>query len=366
MMIVIDPYMIAVPTGEEVNAQTVREYARRLKKWEREFSDRRKFIVSEGASQAIRKQGLEPTRTRLTALFKRFNIVDYSPNDIVPTTSGVLVNSPRVEEVAGLYDSDILLDIEYVRDTEVVIPDEIRARLHPEVAAEFIQSLIYAGYAREVHKDTTVWSLATAPLKQGSPRSEMLLECTIEKLGNGSIITQEAFSQEWPLLFDPEHLYATYDILEFYQSNPHLATRIAWCKMKAEGTRLQGIDSVQLAFGDRFMESLNRPRMQRRPHFEQDIDKIFRAIVYVLEDLWPYPSDKHHPLRQVINDRTSRQQTRQREDSSGKRCLEKAARVEVTAGANCLHLHYWQCFHGGYEFSNVTDDHDDPTIHKGY
>lgn len=364
-MIIIDPYMLAIPIGSDVDEEAAREYAQRLRKWEKEFSREKQYIVSDWASQVIYKLCLAPTRSNLKALFDRFNITEYSPQDIVPTASGVLANAPRVEEVSGLYDSDIWLEMEYIKDTEVVIPEEIRARLHPQVAEEFVESLIYAGYACKARQDITMWSIATAPFeREKKATDEMYLECTIEKLSTESTVERGKFSQEWPLLFDPQHLYATYDVMDFYQSDLRMATQITWCKMKADGARLHGIDVAQFRFGSKFLNSLEQPRIRRRPHFKRDIERVFEAIVFVLEDLWTYGSDKHHPLREIITSRTSPQQTRQRVDISGKQHREKAARVEVRAGDNCLHLHYWQCFDGSYEFSNVTDAHNDPTIYS--
>lgn len=110
-------------------------------------------------------------------------------------------------------------------------------------------------------------------------------------------------------------------------------------------------------------ESADRPSIRKRPEFREDIKRVFEAIVYVIEDLWSYPSDKHHPLRKVIGNRKSPQKMRVRKDGLGQQWHEGAARVEVLAGAKCLHLHYWQCYDGSYEFSNVTDDHDDATIY---
>jgi hypothetical protein len=364
-MIIIDPYMLAVPSGEDTDAAVVREYVCRLMKWEREFSNQNRYVVSDFASQEIYRLGQAPTRSSLAALFDEFNITEYSVRDIVPTASGVLANAPRVEELAGLYDpdSDLLMEMDYVRGSQVVIPDEIRARLHPEVAKAFVKSLIYTSCATDTEEDPELSSVATAPLKEEEQAtSEMLLECTIEKLSPESAIEQQQFSQEWPLLFDPQHLYATYDIVDFfYQRDPHMATLVAWCRMKADGRRMDSIDTEQFTFGPRFLDSLEEPSIQRRPRLAQDIERVFQAVVFVLTDLWPYGSDKHHALREIIDSRASSQQTRQREVGRVVH-TERAARVEVIAGANCLHLHYWQCFDGSYEFANVTDDHDDPTI----
>jgi hypothetical protein len=86
--------------------------------------------------------------------------------------------------------------------------------------------------------------------------------------------------------------------------------------------------------------------------------------VYVLTKLWSYPSDKNHPLRKDINNKSSDQKRRTVIDRYGVKKEDKAGRVEVLGGTNCVHLHYWLCHDGSYEFSNVTIEHDDLTIYE--
>ena len=71
MRIVIDPYMIAIPTGK-VDRTSILEYVQRLKKWEHEFSDTKKYIVSDLALDVIYSLGLSPTISNLRELFIKF------------------------------------------------------------------------------------------------------------------------------------------------------------------------------------------------------------------------------------------------------------------------------------------------------
>lgn len=126
---------------------------------------------------------------------------------------------------------------------------------------------------------------------------------------------------------------------------------------------MNGIDRSRFRFGPNFITTLQQ-KIQRRSgeRRQKDIERICEAIVFVLEDIWTYGSDKHHALRETLRSRTRPQQTRQRVVDSN-RYTERAARVEVAAGTNPLHLHYWQCYDRTYEWSNITDDHDDATIY---
>lgn len=362
MTIIIDPYMIAIPTGEEVDADAVRDYATRLKQWEAVLSQPQRYAVVNAAINEIYALNLQPNRQNLRALFDKHGVDEYSAEDFLPLTSGLLSSKRPLEEIAGMYDTDIWCEIDHVPDTEKVIPDEIRERMPESVAQAFVQALIYCGYCFDRQGDSNNWSIATAPLDADRPIPALLLECDIERMAENDELSIERLSRRWPLLYAPEHLYATYDPVDYYEKSPATATYITWCQMKASGKPVSGISDIKFRFGDRFVASLLEPSIQRRNDFRKDIVRVFEAIIHVLEDLWPYNSDKHHALRERILERQSPQQTRIYTDQQGNDYVEKAARVEVKAGTDPLHLHYWQCYDGSYEFANITDDHDDPTI----
>jgi len=86
-------------------------------------------------------------------------------------------------------------------------------------------------------------------------------------------------------------------------------------------------------------------------------------VVAVLQGL-PYGSDKHHGLRKPVWMRSAPIQTREVRTSDGAIRHDEAARVEITTGPAPLRLHYWRCHGNSYEFSNITCDHDDPTIYS--
>lgn len=238
----------------------------------------------------------------------------------------------------------------------MVIPDEIRARIPHNIAEEFTNALLYSSYALNYNQREVIYSIATAPL-QNDQSTKLQVAATFSDVYGAT----KPVNSEWPLLFDPEYIYLNYDINDYYLNDPLLAVKIAWCKLKSEvNAPLKGIDLSKLVFREEFISSLQKPRIHQRPEFHRDIERVFEGIVYAVENLWSYGGDKHHALRKNVMSRTSPQQTRNR---NGVR--ERAARIEIIAGVNCLHLHYWQCADGSYEFSNLTDIHDDPTILGG-
>ena len=364
MSIIIDPYLIAIPTGEEVTTHQVVEYANRLKEWESIFGDQTQYVISSQAFNEMTKSGLQPNLRNLKNLFCRYDIEHHSAIDFAPTASGVIANQNTLEDEAGFYDpeNEFLYEVDRVKDTEIVIPEEIRDRIPPQIAEKFIAALIMAGYSFEVQGDDRVCSLATAPLQSDDEEPNMQIECLLEKIDfETDDLTQEPFTQEWPLLYTPVYLYATYEVIDHLE-DPYAATTIAWSKLRMEGYELESIKTIDFTFGPHFNSTILEK--QSRTHFTKDVERIFKAIVFVLEDVWAYGSDKHHALGKVPSMHNSPPQVRLRTDKDGNKHRERAARVEITAGANCLHLHYWQCHDESYEFSNITDDHDDPAIYE--
>lgn len=362
MPIVVDPYLIAVPRTDSTDAERVRAYAQSLSAWEKEFVNcSQDYVVSLGAFLAIQQSGLMPTMPALQQLFDRYGIDEFSPRDIVPDCSSYLANCQYLEEVSGAF--EISQAIEHVRGSDSIIPEEMRSRLEPVVADAFVGSLIYAACALEEQPSPTGWSVATAPLQSARPGVDLRTAATVRKIveDTGDIVDAR-IERNWPLLVEPDYLYATYEVSRYFD-DPVMATRIMWCRLKASGSVVEPLDWSTVRFGRHFVESLNEAKMRRRPTLKQDIEEVYLAVVAVLQGL-PYGSDKHHGLRKPLWMRSAPIQTRPKRTSDGAPKNDEAARVEVTAGAAPLHLHYWRCFDDSYEFSNVTSDHDDPTIYS--
>jgi hypothetical protein len=361
MPIVIDPYLIAVPAMDNTDAERVRTYAKSLSCWEKEFvASAEDYFVSLAAFQVIQQNGLMPTMSSLQQLFDRYGIEEYSARDIVPDCSNYLANCLYLEEVSGVF--EIYDEVEQIQGTDSIIPEEMRSRLEPSVADSFIGSLIYAAYALEADPSTTGWSIATAPLNSAFPEANLHTSAGLRKIADvtGDIV-EAKIERSWPLLIEPDYLYATLEVTEYVQ-DLLMASRITWCKLKANGSRVSEVDWSAVRFGSRFTGSLNEPKIHRRPTVKRDIEEVFFMVVEVLQGL-PFGSDKHHALRNPVYMRSAPVQTRQVRTSDGVLKNDEAARVEVTSGAAPLRLHYWRCHDGSYEFSNVTCDHNDPTIY---
>lgn len=362
MPIVVDPYLIAVPQIDNTDAERVRTYAQSLSAWEKEFvASAQEYVVSLAAFQAIQQNGLMPTMPALQQLFDRYGINEFSPRDIVPDCNSYLANCQYLEEASGAL--EVYQEIEHVRGSDSIIPDEMRARLEPAVADAFVGSLIYAACALETHPSTSGWSVATAPLLSAPPGIDLRTTATIRKIADetGDIVDAR-IERSWPLLVEPDYLYATLEVGQ-YSDDPVMATRITWCRLKANGSLVEALDWGAIRFGSHFVESLNDAKVRRRPTLRRDIEEVYLTVVAVLQGL-PYGSDKHHGLRKPVWMRSAPIQTREVRTSDGAIRHDEAARVEITTGPAPLRLHYWRCHGNSYEFSNITCDHDDPTIYS--
>lgn len=362
MPVVIDPYLIAIPQRDFATPDRIRTYAQSLVEWEKEFVEHTQdYVVSLLALNAINQAGLMPTIPALQQLFDRWGIEEYSPRDIVPDCNTYLANCQYLEEVSGAMDS--MPTVERIKGSESVIPEEMRDRLAPTVADAFIESLIYAACALEArHCIGDGWSIATAPLQTASPDTDLKTAATVRKIiDNAERIVDARVERKWPLLIEPDYLYAGYEVSRYFE-DPLMATRITWCKLKAKGSRVKAIDWNRVSFGDHFVGSLTDLRIRQRPTYKRDIEEVYFMVVEVLQGL-PFGSDKHHALRKPVWSRSAPIQKRPTRTSDGALRYDEAARVEVTTGPSPLRLHYWRCYDGSYEFSNITSEHDDPTIY---
>jgi hypothetical protein len=361
MAVVIDPYLLAMPQTPGLGAEQVLDYALRLTAWEKEAGVKgHQFAMSSAAYLVMLEEDQLPTRENLQRLFAQHDITYVSARDVGVDCTGFLTNCSLLEDQAGVH--DILDEIEYVAGSDSVIPVEMRERLTPRIADAFVKSLLYATCALQDKPQRHAWSIATAPLKQDHDRATLHVAGTMRRLSeDGSQIRNLALAEDWPLLVEPDYLYAAYSCAEHLEE-PMLVTRIAWCKCKAKDTRTPAIQHKSYSFGEHFVDSLQDARMQRRPSHTHDVESVFMTVVAVLQGL-AFGSDKHHALRKPLWSHTAEVQRRERMTETGSRVYDLAARVEVLGGPQPLRLHYWRCYDGAYEFSNVTTDHDDPTIY---
>ena len=280
--------------------------------------------------------------------------------DFVPNCSTYLANCRYLEDrpgVADLYSEDV----ERLRESESVIPEEMRRRLTPSVADEFVKSLIYTAYDLKEQGAAGEWLIATAPMKKAAA-TDLRTVGTLRRLDRQtSVIVDTPIHKDWPLLIEPDYLYASYAVSDHIE-DPAIATRITWCKRKMRDGAAVPIDGRAYTFGSRFVDSLKSSQMRRRTTYQEDIELVFTAVVEVLQGL-AFGTNKHHVLRKIIRSRTAEVQKRKRTMPDGATDFDSAARVEVLDGTMPLRLHYWQCADGSYEFSNVTTDHDDATIY---
>ena len=346
MTVVVDPYLLEIPTGVNVSPETVRQYAKSLVHWSNTFRINSDYVVSGHAVVKMAEYGLIPDTNNLSKLFQKYDIDEYSPNDIAVGCQIVMENFPQMEDRSNS------MDITCQEEKRSIIPNEVKQRIHPEVADAFCAALIAASYAIHVLGEEDDWKIATAPLNgftkiTVSGEVEDKIVIPVEKI--------------WPLLFDPEifkeEITIQERILNIFEADPMEALRICWEDMRRREIGIPEITKYNIRFINRFVLSVIESANQKNT-YEKDIIRIFVGVTNAITNRWNFGSDKHHALRESVLDRTTPQQVRKR----GKQ-IDKAARIEVKAGKTPLHVHYWICYDESYEISNLTNDHDDATIY---
>jgi len=346
MTVVVDPYLIAIPSGNEVSIDSVRQYIGRLLNWDETFRTNPEYVVSSSAMAQIYTLNLHPDYTNLQRLLNVYGIDEISALDVAEGCRTIIENYPQME---GKFEG---VDICCQDEKKKIIPDEIQKRMPPKVADAFCSALVMTSYKIEILGDDD-WSLATAPV-------EGYNEITV----SGAVIDNEkveAVKKIWPLLVTPadfkELISVQVRIFEVFQEDPLTALKISWERIKQTDPSIPELDNFSVKFKDQFIPSIIKNSLGYIL-FEKDIQRVFDGITNAISNRWRYPGDKHHPLREVIQLRSSHQQIRRKGT-----LVDRARRIEVSAGTNPLHVHYWKCNDGSYEISNLTCEHDDPTIY---
>lgn len=362
MITTIDPYLLSVPSLNNLTQEEANNFLINLQKWNEEFLLSRDYIVSAKVLGELVDLSLYPDpRGNLYEFLKKYDKeCRYSAMDLAKGWTSIITNIPFLEE--RIHAEKTEYEIEILMETLSVVPVFVYNRLPKNVAKAFTSSLLFCSYTLLCLKDTRQKRIATIKWQNPEDLSTLEIDTEIEEIKDAAL-SKSKINTTWDMYSEPEEIYAQKRIVDVFQADPHLATKIAWCKLKLNGTPLKGISKDIFVFGTRFLESLCTPSMKKRQHYEVEIEDAFIAIVCVLEDVWKYGSDKHHALRKDVQSRQSDQIKRTRSLRHGQ-VQEKASRVEVSAREGTLRLHYWKCHDGCYEFANVTDVHDDPTIYS--
>lgn len=349
MTIVVDPYLIAIPYGDDINTDHVVSYTNRLNGWVNVFRSDPDYVVSGAVMRIIYSMELQPEFHILEKLFKQYGLVELSARDLAESCQTLMENYPHMEDRAGAN------DLECKQENQKIIPEHIRARLHPKIAEVFSGALISTSYALNLLEDKEEWLLATAPLED--QYSEILAVGQVRD--NAAIVDVE---RPWTLLFKPAEYIETIEyndkiIKAVIEKSPYDALKISWSKIKKNNPTIKEIEKYEVSFNPLFINSVRDKIFKKRPQYKKDLERVFDSIVFSISDIWKFASDKHHALREKIQDRTSKQKIRDR-----KGLIDSAGRIEVIGGNTPLHVHYWQCADEKYEISNITNDHDDATI----
>jgi hypothetical protein len=83
MQLLVDPYIIAVPSREGLDKSRVLEWAEHLVLWNYDFPrDEGRYLLSAAAYNAILTLKAFPFQPIVDELFKRYNVTEYSAKDV--------------------------------------------------------------------------------------------------------------------------------------------------------------------------------------------------------------------------------------------------------------------------------------------
>jgi len=222
-----------VPTNGLLDKDSAIEFLKRLRSWDSEFiGNSQQYTISGFSLVKMCELGISPTADNLSSLLKKYVITEYSVQDLCPISYGLIANAQRLEDMIF----DALPEVEQIEGSHIVIPEELRQRLHPEVAKEFIMSLIYFAYILQYKQNNIQgngWSIVTAPFSAGEDVQLLKTHAEISNLNEVGIIESRPITKDWPLLFDPEHIFAMKDMsTAFNNGNLIQALEIIRCKIK--------------------------------------------------------------------------------------------------------------------------------------
>ncbi len=351
---IVDPYLYCLPEEAELDKDALIEFALRLGLWNTDFPKRSgSYFVSRYVDNVLWTRNRYPQRHILQNLLRKFDVTHFSANDIL--TGGNLHNILPIEMEIGV--DEEFADDKCQLESPQVLPEHLWQRLPSEVSDAFVRSLVLISDSiRSLDIPDHEFVIATADLHVEKAERLVRVSAQLRNLHGATLVGM----RDWPVVVDPEHLYADESIVDVFENDLDRAIRIAACRLGLES----GVDiNVDLfcafRFGRNFTDSANYINQRRRHRVREDLDHIFRAIVAVLAELpnYTYAGVMNHALLRFVG--IGPQLTR---NVNGR--LDRAARIRVHGEGEWLHIHYWLCGDGSIEFSNVTLEHNDATIYE--
>ena len=359
MKMVVDPYIVIVPTGTDITKDDVLEWVERFVMWNVDFPKAPEgYFMSETVRAAMEEESVFPYFHNVDQLFRRYGIVEYDPHDVGVKCGTNLDSMSYLEEYCGVDDNSVSSQCIKVED---VLPPRMKARLPEKISTSFAQTLINCDVALAKNGESNAsFALATS-VEWDAPLDEMLV--LRASLADGH--EHEMFESTWNLIYDPDYINITRRVVDAYQEDLIRALEIVVSKMRVRRElKRNTADFPQFIFGPKFKKSIDAlPEFDHRSFRDSAIELCFEAMYRVMVGDWPYNGPFHHKLRAGVG-RGDDQKLRYAEGG-----VDRAVRVRVECRLSegvqhHLHVHYWQRADGVMEFSNVTYEHDDDTIYE--
>lgn len=329
MNILLDPYILAVPGVDENRAD---DYLENLYQWTTAIARHggHRFWLSSALYSALSGCGLYPN-------YDTIRHIESSASDKVYNVHSTLRACERTLFCPPMFDDLLANEVLYFEEDQVVvIPAAIAERLPEVIANALRETLAIAALGRYTESHPVFDNLVFATVPNGF--DEEYLQARLEPV-DIETETVKNVSEEWKMLFSPDELENSDELLAFWEDTRKAVT---WACRQLD----ESIDQmVPYTIGARFNESIKKTHMDRYPRVMQALfTKTVKCLCGAIPRSEKSEGTPNHPIRKH-------------------RSHEKVKRHRDGAEAYRLHiqgrwrLHYWLKPDGSVELANVEFGH---------
>lgn len=333
----LDPYVIQMPKPFESKTHLI-EYLTSLAEWCKYLDEpsEDKFWFSAPALEELWRSDQFPRYSQLSEIFNGINDDSLPFDPIIASRACEKLNCPPYIDDTIVQLCPDAGNILPGNDEPMLIPDEIKQRLQPEVAEALIETFIKLAFIHKQYGICTFNDLffATSALNTLNDQIEIRSRCF--NISTGIFYNVE---DNWKSVSDPNK---PLDLEENWQDT---AKMVEWAYQDLINRReldpsFHKLPSIhQWSVGKHFNESISRNHFDKK----ETLIEIFHAVVKVLIRYWGIPEHDH-------NKRLHKGPVYFERKTDGA----VAWRAHVTNEPEMLRLHYWLIAGTYIELSNIV------------
>lgn len=281
MNFLLDPYILAIPS---VNGEKIERYAENLYKWASEIKrNEHKYWTSSFIVYALTENEQYPSWDAIKKYMSYSQDV-YSAYDVFRSIEKEIVSPPYLD------DQFQMGPCEYELEETIVIPEQIEARLHEDVAESLRETLIIITIAKNIENNELANSILFGTSDIFDKSESISLETYVIKDDDDDI--KELLSN-WRIITSIEQLDELEGFLSFWKDTQRA---VDWMYRELTRAESKPEPCPRVIASDGFHESICRHGFHKNPTM---LEKIFRNIVLGLIGKIPRTSTKgtsHHAL----------------------------------------------------------------------